>query len=141
MYKLNSLTKLIFLSILIAIGFLNIVLSCALFQNWLPLFVVGIFLLAPIPNSISQTISNSYESDFLSDSSTDSFSPIKEFLKFMTGFLVFSGSLLPVVLYHSHLICFWSLVLSLSGGFIIYLSIVLFSVSFKNDDDYDDYDF
>ncbi|KAH3663983.1 hypothetical protein OGAPHI_004697 [Ogataea philodendri] len=137
MFKLNPLSKLIFLSILIAIGFLNIILSCALFDNWLPLIDVGIFLIAPLPNALAQSLSSAYEADFLSDSNPEA--AVKEFLEYLTGFLVISGLIFPVVLFHNHLISHWSLVLSISGGFIIYLSIVLFIVGFK--EEADDYDF
>ncbi|GME98130.1 unnamed protein product [Ambrosiozyma monospora] len=138
MIRLNSLTKLIFLSILIAVGFLNIVLSCALFNNWLPLNVVAIFLIAPLPNSLLHSLQSSYETDFFSDGGDQP--PIADFLQFLTGFLVISGSCLPVVFYHCGLINHWSLALSLTGGFLIYLSIVLFGISFKEDDS-DGYDF
>ncbi|KAG7763556.1 hypothetical protein KL946_003657 [Ogataea haglerorum] len=137
MFKLNPLSKLIFLSILIAIGFLNIVLSCALYDNWLPLIDVAIFLIAPLPNALGQSLSSAYEADFLSDSHEEM--PIKEFFKFITGFFVISGIIFPIILFHCHLITHWSLILSVVGGFIIYLSIVLFIVGFKEEPD--EYDF
>ncbi|VEU19656.1 DEKNAAC100817 [Brettanomyces naardenensis] len=142
MSRQSSLTKLIFLSVLIAVGFLNIVLSCALFNNWIPILVVIIFLIAPIPNALAQCISTSYDSNFLGDYDDDGSveSPFVEFCHFLTGCLVMSGTLLPLILFHCHLINGRSFALSLSGGFIIYLSIVLFSVGFKEDDS-DGYDF
>ncbi|QPG75524.1 hypothetical protein FOA43_002879 [Brettanomyces nanus] len=142
MSRRSSLTKLIFLSILIAVGFLNIVLSCALYDNWLPLTVVAIFLAAPIPNSLAQCVSTSYDSNFLGDYDDDGSmgNPVVDFCHFLTGFLVLGGTFLPLVLYHCHLIKIGSLALSLTGGFIIYISIALFTMGFK-DDDNDGYDF
>ncbi len=142
MTRKSSLIKLIFLSVLIAVGFLNIVLSCALFNNWLPILVVVIFLIAPLPNSIARCATSSYDSNFLGDFDDDGEidNPVVQFCHFLTGLLVVSGTCLPLALYHCNLITGHSFSLSLTGGFLIYLSIVLFSVGFK-DEENDDYDF
>lgn len=140
MSRQSSLGKLIFLSLLIAVGFLNLVLSCALYNNWLPVLVVVMFLIAPFPNMMAKCASRSYNSNFLGDyDDGDSFeSPFVEFCHFLTGFLVVGGTCLPIVFYHCHLINGYSFSLSLTGGFVIYLSIVLFSLGFKENES-DDY--
>ncbi|CAE7186482.1 unnamed protein product [Rhizoctonia solani] len=42
----------ILLAFVLAVGFLLIILSCALWNNWLPLLVALLFVLAPLPNAI-----------------------------------------------------------------------------------------
>ncbi|ODV93506.1 hypothetical protein PACTADRAFT_46996 [Pachysolen tannophilus NRRL Y-2460] len=132
--QVSPITKIIGLSIVLAIGFLLIILSCALYSNWTPLFDVVIFLIAPIPNSLSKSIQNHYD-DFMSDS--DSRSP-GTFAMFSTGFLVLSGLELPLVLYHAELICLEATVMSSIGGLLIYATIITFGWYFNEDDDDDD---
>lgn len=141
MSRQSSLSRLIFLSVLIALGVLNIVLSCALFNNWLPILVLIVFLIAPLPNALAQYATSTYDSNFLGDYDSDEAeSPFVEFCHFLTGLFVISGTCLPIVMYHTSLITGSALSLSLTGGFLIYLSIVLFMVGFKDDDD-NGYDF
>ncbi|KAK7014833.1 vacuolar protein sorting 55-domain-containing protein [Favolaschia claudopus] len=50
----------------LAVGFLMIILSCVLYGNWLPLLVALIFVLAPLPNALfahcgSDEFAGSYE--------------------------------------------------------------------------------
>lgn len=63
------------------------------------------------------------------------------FMKFLTGMLVSSGTFLPIVLWRCEIIPWGSFLLSLSGGFFIYISFVLFGMGFKSYDAADDYDF
>jgi hypothetical protein len=51
----------------LACGFLLVILSCALFSNWLPLLVVATYVLAPLPNAICSRYAAG--EDFMSDSS------------------------------------------------------------------------
>lgn len=131
--QVNPLTKIIFLSAFLATGFLLIILSCALYGNWLPLIVVGIFLVAPIPNFLFSTYGDSY--DFMNDSSNTAG---KDFGHFLTGYFVISGLAIPIVFLHTHLITLEAAVMSMSGGLIVYLTIIIFGTFFheSSDDDY-----
>ncbi|CCK73456.1 Vps55p NDAI_0G04720 [Naumovozyma dairenensis CBS 421] len=133
-FKVSPLTKIISLSVFLALGFLLVILSCALFHNYYPLFDILVFILAPIPNSIFG--SRSYaSSDFMSPSSNNG----KDLGHFLTGMFVASGIALPLVFYHCQLIGSVSCAMSMIGGLIIYSSIVIFSwffhSSWENDED------
>lgn len=143
MHQTSPLTILFGLSLLLALGFLNIVLSCALYNTYQPLYVIFIFLIAPIPNAIGNCTENTgsyYSSGYTDFDNLDSGSGVKSFMKFLTGMLVSSGTFLPIVLWRSNIIPTGSFLLSLSGGFLVYLSFVLFGMGFKTHDS-DDYDF
>ncbi|CEP25003.1 Vacuolar protein sorting-associated protein 55 [Cyberlindnera jadinii] len=126
--KVTPLTKIIFLSGFLAAGFLLIILSCALWSNWYPLYVVGIFLLAPLPNTL---FTRSEFDDFMSDSSSNT----NDFAKFITAFLVASGIALPLVLYHTRLVVLPATIMSTSGGLLIYTSIIVFTLFFQDSED------
>ncbi|CAN6669275.1 vacuolar protein sorting-associated protein 55 [Trichomonascus vanleenenianus] len=129
MVTISPLSKIISLSCVLAIGFLLIILSCALYGNWLPLTIVALFLLAPVPNALC----GSHQSeDFMSDSS----STVVDFGRFATGFLVFSGLALPIVLAHNHLITFAAMAMSLSGGLLVYTTIVTFGAFFRDSEEF-----
>lgn len=49
----SNFTAIILLSFVLAIGFLLVILSCALFNNWLPILVALTFVLAPLPNALA----------------------------------------------------------------------------------------
>jgi hypothetical protein len=70
----------------LAIGFLLVILSCALFKQYLPLLVVATYVLAPLPNWICGRCAN--PDDFGGESSG---SAIVDFGRFCTGFLVVMG--------------------------------------------------
>lgn len=70
---------------ILAIGFLLVILSSALFQNYLTLLVVATYVLAPVPNWLCSRAAN--PDDFM-DSGSNS---IIELGRFMTGFLVVMG--------------------------------------------------
>jgi hypothetical protein len=69
----------------LAIGFLLVILSCALFHQYLPLLVVATYVLAPLPNWICGRCAN--PDDFVESSG----SAIVDFGRFATGFLVLMG--------------------------------------------------
>mgnify|MGYP003366215933 CR=1 FL=1 len=141
-FKVSPLTKIISLSGFLALGFLLVILSCALFHNYYPLYDILIFLLAPIPNSLFQNRSNYGSSSFMNDSlDGNSGQGASDFGHFCTGMLVTSGITLPLVFYHCQLINSVSCAMSISGGLIIYSSIVIFSWFFHsswNEDDSND---
>jgi hypothetical protein len=70
----------------LAIGFLLVILSCALWKQYLPLLVVATYVLAPIPNWICGRCAN--PDDFGSEGSGNA---VLDFGKFCTGFLVVMG--------------------------------------------------
>lgn len=92
--------------------------------------IVGLFLLAPVPNAICGRWQNS--DDFMM---SENGSTVVDFGRFSTGFLVFSGLALPVVLAHNHLINYAAMSMSLSGGLLIYLTIVTFGAFFSHDEE------
>jgi hypothetical protein len=69
----------------LAIGFLLVILSCALFKQYLPLLVVATYVLAPLPNWICGRCAN--PDDFVESSGN----AVVDFGRFCTGFLVVMG--------------------------------------------------
>lgn len=140
---MNPLNKIIFLSAFLAFGFLLILLSCALYNNWLPLWVIAIFLLAPLPNIILSSIENNRD-DFLTFSNDHGNTPtaLEEFAKFLTGLLIISGISLPLTFYHTALIGLGSLIMSVIGGLIVYVDICIFIWFFsESEEENDDFNF
>lgn len=70
---------------MLAIGFLLVILSAALFHNFLTLLVVATYVIAPLPNWICGKCAN--PDDFMGDSSY----AVVDFGRFCTGFLVVMG--------------------------------------------------
>lgn len=127
---MNHIQIIILLSFLLSIGFLSSILSCALFSNWLPSFVVIIYTLAPLPNAICGQMSNTY--DFINDSFGNR---IENIGRFVTGVLVISGIALPITLEHAGLIVRHATLMSISGGLLIYITILIYSNIFMKDKD------
>ncbi len=70
----------------LAVGFLLVILSCALWKAYYPLLVVATYVLAPIPNWVCGRCAN--PDDFGTDGSGNA---LIDFGKFVTGFLVVMG--------------------------------------------------
>lgn len=70
---------------MLAIGFLLVILSSALFSNYLPLLVVATYVIAPVPNWLCGKAQNN--DDFMDSGSNN----IVELGRFITGFLVVMG--------------------------------------------------
>jgi hypothetical protein len=127
-----GLRTVILLSFVLAVGFLLIILSCALWQNWLPLLVAITFVLAPLPNALfshcgSDELSSSYES-----------SPAVDLGRFITAMFVVTGFALPIVLAHSNVINAKACAMSIAGGGLVYTTILAYSAAFKQEEsDYD----
>lgn len=68
-----------------AIGFLLVILSAALWQQYLPLLVVATYVLAPLPNWVCSHCGN--PDDFIESSGN----AVVDFGRFLTGFLVLMG--------------------------------------------------
>ncbi|OLL22250.1 Vacuolar protein sorting-associated protein 55 [Neolecta irregularis DAH-3] len=140
-----GIKTLITLSAAIACGFLLVILSCALFANWMPLLVATSFILAPLPNAICGRYSNG--EDFMTG---DSGSGVADLGQFLTGALVATGVCmlfysplndrnniaLPILLAHSGIILPIVCIMSLVGGLTIYVTIITFTYFFTEREDY-----
>ncbi|CCA71073.1 related to VPS55-protein involved in late endosome to vacuole trafficking [Serendipita indica DSM 11827] len=123
----ERLKTVIFLSFFLAIGLLAIILSCALWSNWLPLLVALIFVLAPLPNALfahcgSDDFSNEYES-----------TPAVDLGRFITSIVVVTGFALPLILQHAEVIKPAASYMSIVGGSLVYGTILAYSQVFKQD--------
>ncbi|KAF9482779.1 vacuolar protein sorting 55 [Pholiota conissans] len=127
-----GLRTVILLSFVLAVGFLLIILSCALWQNWLPLLVALTFVLAPLPNALfshcgGDELSSGYEGS----------APV-DLGRFITAIFVVTGFSLPIVLAHSHVIDAKACAMSIAGGGLVYATILAYSAAFKQEEsDYD----
>jgi len=126
-----GLKTIIALSFVLAVGFLLVILSCALWNAYYPLLVVATYVLAPLPNWICGYCAN--PDDFGGEGSG---SAILDFGKFVTGFLVVMGIALPVLLAHSHIIAVPAMVMSIAGGLLIYGTIISFGMFFQEEQDF-----
>jgi hypothetical protein len=88
------------------------------------------FLLAPLPNAVCGRWAST--DDFMSETG----STVVDFGRFSTGFLVFSGVALPVVFAHNHMIGIASMIMSLSGGLLVYATIITFGSFFHENEDF-----
>jgi hypothetical protein len=80
-----GLKTIIALSFVLAVGFLLVILSCALFKVYLPLVVVATYVLAPLPNWICGRCAN--PDDFVESTGN----AVLDLGRFATGFLVVMG--------------------------------------------------
>ncbi|CCH59984.1 hypothetical protein TBLA_0C01700 [Henningerozyma blattae CBS 6284] len=135
--KVSPITKIISLSGFLALGFLLVILSCALFRNYYPLFDILIFLIAPLPNLLSRK-SDSFGSNGSTDFMSESNNSNHDFAHFMTGLFVSSGILMPMIFQHCQIITPESCAMSVLGGSIIYASIVVFTRFFNSSWDQED---
>ncbi|KAI9346927.1 vacuolar protein sorting 55 superfamily [Obelidium mucronatum] len=125
----NPMAAIIALAFSLSVGILLVVLSSALFNNWLPLLVVLTYILAPLPNWICKRLAGN--SDYYSDDNNG----ILETGYFLTSVFVVSGFGLPLTLAHSGLITTMAMYLSLSGGLLIYFTILGYLKFFVTVDD------
>ncbi|KAK5061436.1 hypothetical protein LTR84_007979 [Exophiala bonariae] len=125
-----GLKTIIALSFVLAIGFLLVILSAALFHNFLTLLVVATYVLAPVPNWIASRCAN--PDDFI-ESNSNAWIDLG---RFATGFLVVMGIALPVLLAHTGLIQTEAMIMSIIGGLLIYGTIISFSRFFKEEQDF-----
>ncbi|KAK5074445.1 Vacuolar protein sorting-associated protein 55 [Exophiala xenobiotica] len=125
-----GLKTIIALSFVLAIGFLLVILSAALFHNYLTLLVVATYVIAPLPNFICAKCAN--PDDFMGDAGY----AVVDFGRFVTGFLVVMGIALPVMLAHCALIQVPAMAMSIIGGLLIYGTIISFAQFFKEEQDF-----
>jgi len=129
-----GLRTVILLSFVLALGFLLIILSCALWQNWLPLLVALTFVLAPLPNALFSHCG----SDEFSSSYNDEGSAPVDIGRFITSIFVITGLALPIVLAHSNIIDSRACAMSVAGGGLVYGTIIAYSAAFNQEEsDYD----
>ncbi|KAI8853973.1 vacuolar protein sorting 55 [Chytridium lagenaria] len=124
----NPMLAIVSLAFCLSLGILLVILSSALYSNWWPLLVVLTYVLAPIPNIVCKRLAGS--SDFLSEENRG----ILETGYFVTSFFVVSGFALPLVLSHSEMISSVAMYLSLSGGLLIYATILGYLHFFVGED-------
>ncbi|RPB05260.1 vacuolar protein sorting 55 [Choiromyces venosus 120613-1] len=129
-----GLKTIIALSFVLAIGFLLVILSSALFNNYFPLLVVANYVLTPLPNVICARASASYSS-FMSLGSDSDGAGIIDFGRFLTGFLVVTGIALPGVLAHSGIITIPAMIMAAVGGLLIYGTVICFEMFFAEEED------
>ncbi|KAF2165100.1 hypothetical protein M409DRAFT_67388 [Zasmidium cellare ATCC 36951] len=125
-----GLKTIIVLSFILAIGFLLVILSSALFKNYLTLLVVATYVIAPVPNWLCGKAQS--QDDFMDSGS----SSIVELGRFMTGFLVVMGIALPVVLAHCDQITIPAMAMSIIGGLLIYGTIISFTMFFREQEEF-----
>ncbi|KIM31036.1 hypothetical protein M408DRAFT_327930 [Serendipita vermifera MAFF 305830] len=123
----EKLKTVIFLSFFLAVGFLLIILSCALFANWLPLLVALTFVLAPVPNAL---FAHCGSEDFSSEYET---SPAIDLGRFITSVVVVTGFAFPLILQHAEVIKPAASYMSIVGGGLVYGTILAYSAVFKQD--------
>ncbi|EEH41249.1 vacuolar protein sorting 55 superfamily [Paracoccidioides lutzii Pb01] len=125
-----GLRTIISLSFILAIGFLLVILSAALWHNYLPLLVVATYVIAPLPNWICSRCAN--PDDFMESAGNT----VVDFGRWCTGFLVVMGIALPTLLAHSGAIRVPAMVMSILGGLLIYVTIISFSIFFQEQEDF-----
>ncbi|PCH38068.1 vacuolar protein sorting 55 [Wolfiporia cocos MD-104 SS10] len=118
----------ILLSFVLAVGFLMIILSCALWSNWLPLLVALTFVLAPLPNALSASCGgDEFSADYDGPGRGD-------LARFITAGIVVTGFAFPLVLAHSEVIRPGACAMSIIGGALVYGTILAYSATFKQED-------
>ncbi|CAI0642717.1 Vacuolar protein sorting-associated protein 55 [Colletotrichum fructicola] len=130
-----GLKTIIALSFVLAVGFLLVILSCALWKVYYPLLVVATYVLAPIPNWVCSRCAN--PDDFVESSGA----AVLDLGRFCTGFLVVMGivtvsAALPIVLAHSDLIQIEAMFMSIIGGLLIYGTIISFGMFFQEEQEF-----
>jgi len=126
-----GLKTIIALSFVLAVGFLLVILSCALWKAYYPLLVVATYVLAPIPNWVCGRCAN--PDDFGAEGSGNA---LIDFGKFVTGFLVVMGVALPIVLAHSAIITIPAMIMCIIGGLLIYGTIIAFGMFFQEEQEF-----
>ncbi|RFU81210.1 vacuolar sorting 55 superfamily [Trichoderma arundinaceum] len=125
-----GLKTIIALSFVLAVGFLLVILSCALYKVYYPLLVVATYVLAPLPNWICSRCAN--PDDFVESGGA----AVLDLGRFFTGFFVVMGMALPVVLAHSDLIRVEAMIMSITGGLLIYGTIISFGMFFQEEQEF-----
>lgn len=99
--------------------------------------------MAPLPNILANSIENSRD-DFLTFSNDHNNNPtgLQEVCKYLTGILIVSGISLPLVLFRCNIIELGSMIMSITGGLIVYTDIIIFIWFFsEEEEENDDFNF
>ncbi|OAD75849.1 hypothetical protein PHYBLDRAFT_158151 [Phycomyces blakesleeanus NRRL 1555(-)] len=128
-----GLKSIIGLAFVLAIGFLFVILSCALYNNWWPLLVVATYVLAPLPNEIFGRCSEEHGSELWNDD--DNSSSFTDAGRFITGILIVTGFCLPFVLAHAEVITVPAMIMSIIGGVLVYGTIIAYTHFFSREQD------
>mmetsp|Transcript_11066 Transcript_11066/g.31038 ORF Transcript_11066/g.31038 Transcript_11066/m.31038 type:complete len:162 (-) Transcript_11066:309-794(-) len=131
----RSVAGVMALGLLLASGVMLNILACSLYSSWWSFFVVVCYVAAPLPDFAMRhirCICGGYceaEEDGFTDGDEE-LPPIREGLMdaayFLTGALVASGLLLPLVLGHTHVISTIPMLMSLVGGVLVYIAIAVY---------------
>ncbi|GAA6064438.1 hypothetical protein JCM10212_006100 [Sporobolomyces blumeae] len=116
-----GLKTVIFLSFVLALSFLLVILSCALWSNWLPLLTALIFALAPLPNFLFSRCAG--HDDFSAEYSSG---PV-DLGHFLTSCFLVSGVALPFTLAHAGVIHHLAGWMSAVGGAVGYGTMITYS--------------
>jgi len=126
----SGLRTIIALSFVLAIGFLLVILSAALFKNYLTLLVVLTYVLAPLPNWLCSRAAT--HDDFMDGSG----SSVVDLGRFVTGGFVAMGIAMPTMFWHCDLITTGALFMSMIGGLLIYGTIISFGMFFTEEQEF-----
>jgi len=126
----QGLRTIIALSFVLAIGFLLVILSAALWTNYLTLLVVLTYILAPIPNWLCNRAAS--HDDFIDGSG----SSLVDLGRFLTAILVAMGIAMPVMFAHCELIKSAAMIMSIIGGLLIYGTIISFGMFFTEEQEF-----
>jgi hypothetical protein len=130
----KDLKIIIGLSLALSVGLLLNILACALWKKWWPIFSVIAYILAPIPNMMCTRFGVGYD-----DSKARAFEDAGHF---MTAIFVVSGLAIPALLAHIKVIEIGALLMCISGGVVVYGTILLYLHAFhgkKEDTSYEVY--
>ncbi|KAH0556879.1 hypothetical protein GP486_005331 [Trichoglossum hirsutum] len=126
-----GLKTIIALSFVLAIGFLLVILSSALWKNYLPLLVVATYVIAPIPNWACGRYAN--PDDFVDSAGSVG---LTDFGRFCTGFLVVMG--IGASKFNPYITrvdrAHTAMIMSIIGGLLIYGTIISFSMFFQREE-------
>ncbi|XP_066929870.1 leptin receptor gene-related protein-like [Clytia hemisphaerica] len=133
---MGTLSRIIGMSFLAAIGILLVVLGCVLDEfktekgPWWIMFNLFFYILAPIPTLICKRLGN----DFSSFSGTSNL--VIEIALFLTTGIVISAFGLPVVLARASVIKYGAMACVMIGNLFIFGTILLFFTVFDQEDDF-----
>ncbi|XP_052102616.1 leptin receptor gene-related protein-like [Mytilus californianus] len=122
---MELIVALIAMAFAAAVGVTFLVLGCALYDNWWPMFVLIFYFLSPLPTVISKRMSDSLDT---------ASSACVELAIFITTGIVISAIGLPVVLAHVNTIDWGACALVLAGNLVVFLTILGYFFVFGNED-------
>ena len=113
----RQLMVLVGLSLGLATGSLLVILSCAVYQNWIPLLSVLFFLLAPVCQCFNR----------------DDLNENNQIVQFFSSLFICSGVFLPLVLFNNGILTVGATAMVIIGGGIVYSAIMLYGYLFNQE--------